>query len=124
MNQILIKMDSNYDIDCITEIIELAEGLDYCNRHMEEAYKQSIDPALSEEQRNNFMGCVWESLDESLHIFSRFREMPATALLTCINILEHDLDEIGFPKTDEECRMHEATDVMKSHLQKILEETG
>ncbi|MBI2047414.1 hypothetical protein HYT26_04615 [Candidatus Pacearchaeota archaeon] len=108
----------------ITEMIGLVEGLDSCNRHMEEAYRKSENPDLSDEERADFRGYAWEHLDESLYIFSRIREMPATTLLTCIDILEHDQDAIGFPKNSEEQDLYERIEAMKCHVRKIIEETG
>jgi len=116
-------MDSN-EINHVAEMMLLVDELDYCNRHMERAYKNSRNPNLSDEERETFRDCMWEHLDESLDAFSYIREMPVIALLTCINILEHDQDGIEFPKNDEEHRMYEAADMMKSCLRRIIEERG
>ncbi len=113
-----------HGINHVAEMMELADGLDYCNRQIEKAYKNSRNPDLSDEERETFRDRMWEHLDESLDAFSYIREMPAIALLTCINILEHDMDGIEFPKNDEERRMYEANDTMKSCLRRIIEERG
>ena len=122
-------MGSQYDasqqnMDRITEMIELAEGLDSCSRHMNKAFKNSENPAFTEERRNDFLGYAWEHLEESVYILSRMREMPARTLLTCIDILEHDQDAIGFPKNSEEQDLYERIEAMKCRVRKIIEETG
>ena len=117
-------MDSQYKVNQITEMIELVEGLDSCNQHMELAYKNSKNLDLSDEERADFRGFAWEHLDESLYIFSCMREMPPIALLTCINILEHDQDGIGFPKNDEEYNLYESIEAMKCHVRRIIETRG
>ena len=115
---------SQQNMDQITEMIELAEGLDSCNRHMNKAFKNSENPAFTEERRNDFLGYAWEHLEESVYILSRMREMPAKTLLTCINILEHDQSQIEFPRNDEERSMYEGIDIIKNQIYKIIEEAG